>query len=102
MKVTYADKGGWAAQFNMRAPPAVLDVGALPRADREKLERLIQAAFACPLREEGIDRKAAGSYTITVEDESGWRTLSVADVEEENEPAAAALREWIKGYLSRR
>ena len=43
----------------------------------------------------------AGSYTITVEDGDRRETLSVADAEEEKEPAAAALREWIEARLPR-
>ena len=102
MKVSFARKGGWAAPFEGRRPPRVLDADALPQADREELDRLVRAAFGRRGPEGGADRRAAGSYTITVEDGGGPRTLSVADAEEEREPAAAALRAWIEPRLPRR
>jgi len=102
VKVSFARKGGWAATFNLRSPPAVLDADALPQAEREELRRLIRAAFAHREPEGDAGRRAAGSYTITVEDGDRREALSVADAEEEKEPAAAALREWIEAHLHRR
>ena len=102
MKVSFSRKGGWAAPFTLRSPPAVLDADALPQADREELKRLVRAAFAHREQASDAGRKAAGSYTITVEDGDRRETLSVADAEEEKEPAAAALREWIEARLPRR
>ena len=102
MKVSLARKGGWAAPFTLRSPPAVLDADALPQAEREELKRLVRAAFAHREQASDAGRKAAGSYTITVEDGDRRETLSVADAEEEKEPAAAALREWIEARLPRR
>jgi hypothetical protein len=102
VKVSFARRGGWAAAINLRSPPAVLDADTLPRAEREELNRLVRAAFARRGQEGGAGRKAAGSYTITVEDGGKRQTLSVADAEEEKEPAAAALREWIEARLHRR
>jgi hypothetical protein len=101
VKVSLARKGGWAAPFNLRSPPAVLDADALSQADREELRRLIRAAFASREQAGDAGRRAAGSYTISVEDGDRRETLSVADAEEEREPAAAALREWIEARLPR-
>ncbi len=102
MKISFARRGGWAAPFNLRSPPAVLDADTLPQAEREELDRLIRAAFAHQRQESSAGRKAAGSYIITVDHGGRRQTLSVADAEEEKEPAAAALREWIEVRLHRR
>jgi hypothetical protein len=99
MKISFVRRGGWAAPINMRSPPAVLDADSLTSADREELNRLVQAAFARRERELRTDRRAAGSYTITVEDGDGQRTLSGADAMEESEPAIMALREWLENRL---
>ena len=102
MKVSFARRGGWAAQVNLHSPPAVIDAETLPQAEREELNRLVRAAFARHGQESGAGRKAAGSYAVTVEEADGRRTLSVADAEEDREPAATALCEWIEARLHRR
>jgi emfourin len=102
VKVSLVRRGGWAATVHLRSPPAILDADALPQAEREELRRLVRAAFARRRQEGDAGRKAAGSYTITVQDNGREETLSVADADEEREPAAAALREWLEARLPRR
>ncbi|WP_407519518.1 protealysin inhibitor emfourin [Methylobacterium oryzisoli] len=101
MKVSFARKGGWTATLNLRRPPAVLDIDALPQEEREEVKRLIRAAFTHQEQTGDTGKRAAGSYTITVDDGNKQETLSVADAEEEKQPAAAALRQWIEARLPR-
>ena len=84
------------AGLQRRRPPMIVDADSLSQAERDELRSLVQAAFAEPRQPDDAGRKAPGSFVITVEEGADERTLSVADMDEERQPAASALRQWLQ------
>lgn len=81
-------------------PPAILDADTVSPEEREELARLVRDALAARKQPDDAARRAPGSYTITIDDGARQETLSVADMDEEHEPAAFALRSWIQARLA--
>ena|SRR5258708_5880862 len=93
MKVTLQEYGGLAA--GMRRVPHAVDAEALAKPAAEELARLVAAAKAAPVADEGPGqvRDAAG-YTITVED--GGQPAVLEQSDGNMSPAFAALLNWLR------
>jgi hypothetical protein len=95
MKVTLQEFGGLAA--GMRRMPHTVDSEALAKPAAEELARLVAAAAAAPLADQGPGpvRDAMG-YTITVDD--GGQPTVLEQSDGNMSPAFAALLNWLRQY----
>ena len=99
MKVGIALTGGWMAGLVRNRPPLILDADSLSPDEREQLRSLVRESFAEARPQDDPARRAPGGFVITVEDGGPERRLAVADMDEERQPAASALRHWLQERL---
>ncbi|MEU6759476.1 protealysin inhibitor emfourin [Streptomyces sp. NPDC046685] len=101
MKVSLATHGGLAAAVNLARPPEALDTDSLSETAAAELVRLVAAAASAPTLDEPGRARDAMSYTITVEEEGGRRTV-LKQSDASMTPAFAALLAWLRQHVDQR
>jgi len=86
----------------MRLPSKVIDTASIPKADREQLVRLIDAAKSAsrPPDKSGAIPGDAMSFTISIEAEGPPVIIRQSDVSMSS--AFAALLDWIEKFSIRK
>jgi Emfourin len=94
MKVTLSTHGGLAA--GIRRPPLIVESSTLPKGAAAELAQLVAAVKAAPsVKEERPGRaRDAMSYTITIEEDGGERSV-INQSDTAMSPSFAALLEWL-------
>jgi hypothetical protein len=94
MKVTLSTHGGLAA--GVRRLPLIVESSTLPKGAAAELAQLVAAVKAAPsVKEERPGRaRDAMSYTITLEEDSGERSV-INQSDTAMSPSFAALLEWL-------
>ena len=100
MKVTLAQHGGLAA--GIRQPPRVVDSTSLPEEPAKELARLVAATRGIPdPAGDKLERaRDAMSYTLTVEDDDGERTIMRQSDVDMTTPFASLI-DWLRRHGAR-
>ena len=97
MKISLAKHGGFAA--GIRRPPLSVESSSLSEQTAAELTRLVAAVKAAPAEAERGPGRArdAMSYTLTLEENNGEKTVfRASDVT--MSPPFAALLQWVENH----